>query len=279
MHAQSHTIVRLPIHMPDQQPVYFQEDRDADTIVRAASRATMLTDWFTLNEEDTSARDYLYTETPTKYVFNQATKRWTAWKRGGNTIIPRMCSVSPADNDRFLLRILLLHVKGATSFEALHSVDGQVADSFKDAGRLHNLLADDKEWINTLTEATAFQMPSQMRGPFATICTSCMPSDPLRLWTEHKHALSEDFGRNNTAAVAENMALAEIETVLIQSGLSCAGLGLPTPTIEALVDARNHPEYDVAAEADIGELNMTRLNQELADMAAHMEKAVKKAVD
>ena len=69
MHEQSHTIIRLAIHLPDEQRVYFRAGEEAEAVERESSRKTHLTAWFQLNTEDASAREHLYTEIPRHYVF------------------------------------------------------------------------------------------------------------------------------------------------------------------------------------------------------------------
>lgn len=69
MHEQSHTIMRLSIHLPDQQRVYFRAGEEADAVERESSRKTHLTAWFQLNNEDPDAREFLYTEIPHHYLF------------------------------------------------------------------------------------------------------------------------------------------------------------------------------------------------------------------
>ncbi|GBN32813.1 hypothetical protein AVEN_232167-1 [Araneus ventricosus] len=48
MHEKSHSIIRLPVHLPDMQPVYFYDDqeRQRQDLERDAKKNTMLTAWF-----------------------------------------------------------------------------------------------------------------------------------------------------------------------------------------------------------------------------------------
>ena len=55
-------------------------------------------------------------------------------------------------------------------------VNAYVPPKFKEACILQNLQQDDTEWQRTKEEASAFQMPVQIRSLFATICTFCEPS-------------------------------------------------------------------------------------------------------
>jgi len=49
--------------------------------------------------------------------------------------------------------MLLICVKGATSYKHLQTVDGRMHDTFKDACIAMGLLADDNEWDQALEEA------------------------------------------------------------------------------------------------------------------------------
>ena len=67
--------------------------------------------WFELNRVDKDANKYLYAEIPLYYTFEK--DLWKKRQRNLTNIIPRMYTVTPNDRERFYLRMLLLHVKGA----------------------------------------------------------------------------------------------------------------------------------------------------------------------
>ena len=227
MHHQSHTIVRLPVHLPRQQPVYFQAGQHEAAVQQAANQETQLTAYFKLSENEQIP--YCYHEIPLHYVFKPQQKKWQNRKRGGQNIIARLYAVSPKNMERYCLRLLLLHVPGAQSFEQLRTVDNITADTFQEACLLMHLLTDDTEWDHALQEASVFQMPSQLRGLFATICLQCEPSDPLQLWVTHKEAMIEDFLHSNSTEIeaAENRALRHLQAIFQQNGMSCDTFGLP----------------------------------------------------
>ena len=151
------------------------------------------TAWFKLNQHNEAARQYLYTQIPTHFIFKQTLRKWEDRKKGGNKVIAKMHSVSPNDSERFYLRMLLLHIPGATSFEDLRTVDGRTAETFHEACKLKHLLADDSEWDNAMSEASTFQMTRQLRVLYATICSHSEPQNPLQLWLNHKEHLIEDY--------------------------------------------------------------------------------------
>jgi hypothetical protein len=96
-------------------------------------------------------------------------------------VIGRMYSVSPNDKDfeRYCLRLLLLHVKGPTSFQHIRTSEDSltVHATFLKAAIDRGLLDDDKEWDRALTEARQHRFPHQMRELFALILMHCIPTE------------------------------------------------------------------------------------------------------
>ena len=117
MHHQSHTIVRLAVHLPGQQNVYSHEGEEQHALENASGHDTHLTAWFKLNKSDLNANGLLYTEIPTHYIFNTSTRKWHRRKKGGAKIVSHIYAISPSDQELHYLRILLLHVAGATSYD------------------------------------------------------------------------------------------------------------------------------------------------------------------
>lgn len=129
MHDRSHAITRLAIHLPLEQTVYFEDGDENIALDRAGGRNTTLTAWFELNVTNESAQQYVYIDIPYHFVF--ANGKWKERQRGQEKTISRMFTVSPRDSERFFLRILLLQVPGATSFEFLRTVEGVVFQLLK----------------------------------------------------------------------------------------------------------------------------------------------------
>ena len=136
MHEKSHSIIRLALHMPKQQPVYFSEGNHEAAAKSASEKDTMLTAYFKYNE--THHTPYTYSEFPKQFVFNKQKREWSPRQQRGGSIIGRMYSASPKDMEKYCLP-----VPGATSFENIKMVDGQLASSFTEACILRNILASD----------------------------------------------------------------------------------------------------------------------------------------
>lgn len=138
MHDRSHTVMRLPVHLQNQQRVTFQEGHEEEAVAAADRGSTKLESWFRLNVADTNAHDFLYTDIPYHYVYEKG--NWKKRQRGGGNIVARMYTVSPRDEERFYLRTLLLHTRGALSFASLRTVDGVEHVTFKAAAQARGLL-------------------------------------------------------------------------------------------------------------------------------------------
>nr|XP_047124202.1 ATP-dependent DNA helicase pif1-like [Hydra vulgaris] len=93
------------------------EGEEQVAIDRAAQRDTHLTAWFKLNAENNEARQYSYIEIPYHFVFGKNCM-WKVRQRGSDKVVVRMYKIS-SFCELFFLRLLLLHVKGAKSFEDL----------------------------------------------------------------------------------------------------------------------------------------------------------------
>ena len=132
MHERSHSVMRLPVHLPNQQLIFFEPGREEEALEAARSRRTKLEAWFSLNSTDADAQQLHYTEIPYHYVFVR--NNWQRRQRGSSHIVTRMYVVGIREEERFYLRMLLLHIPGATSFEFLRSVDGVVYNTFKTVG-------------------------------------------------------------------------------------------------------------------------------------------------
>lgn len=258
LHSQSHVIVRLPVHLPDCNLVYFSPDEEEAALQREASNVSQLSAWFTLNSTDASACQWLYPEVPSKYTYDRAKKKWKQRKIGGQRVIARMYAVNPADKELSCLRILLLHVPGANSYEDLKTVNAVTHNTFYEACIALNLLADDKQWISTMEEAVVFRMPLQLRFLFATLCSHCQLKSPAELWERFKDDMSEDYCRRYAAEDALLMALRDIQEILSQSGIWCENIGLPKPPdVVQFFD-----DIDVITESQMATENLNKLNKE-----------------
>ncbi|KYM96549.1 ATP-dependent DNA helicase PIF1 [Cyphomyrmex costatus] len=258
----SHTIVRLPIHLPNEQSVIIENEAIEEAVTSALNQATMLIDYFSLNSRDEEAKQYLYVEIPRYYIFKKEkingrnVSRWTKRKSHFNCI-GRMYSVSPTQIELFHLRLLLLTVKGATSFNDLRTVNGEVYQSFSAACLALGLIEDDEEWKRAMTEAVGWMMPRQLRKLFVRILLHCQPLHPEELWENFKVAMSEDYIRHLGLLEGQRKAYTQINTILYAEGKSFADF----PQMEQLIENNEESDYMTLEEdMEIGNRQYEQLN-------------------
>ncbi|KAK2998753.1 hypothetical protein RJ639_023771 [Escallonia herrerae] len=136
---------------------------------------------------------YLYSEFPEHYVWNDGSRTWEP--RHQRFSIGRIVCANPAEGERYYLRLLLLHVRAPTSFNALKTVDGVFYSSYRTAALAYGLLEGDNAIEECLQEASTFQMPSTLRRLFATLLVHCEIGNPKLLLEKFSTQLFEDFQR------------------------------------------------------------------------------------
>ncbi|KAB2597059.1 hypothetical protein D8674_036555 [Pyrus ussuriensis x Pyrus communis] len=208
------SVERMQIHLPNIHQVQFRADESITNILHDEStRKTMLTEFFTLNHVDAEARHYLYMEIPSHYRWIQAQRKWSK-RKNRNKVIGRIYAVSPAEGEKFYLRILLNHVRGPTSFTNLRTVNGVLHPTFKQATEQR--------------EASTIQMPSALRRLFITILVYCAPIGVRGLWDEFCPFMMEDYVSmtNITPTLATNILLRELNILLVQFNKSINDSGM-----------------------------------------------------
>ena len=147
--------------------------------------------YFELNSVDENARTLYYREIPQRYTFTAKGK----WKERGNKTAAtgRLYYVGANEGERFFLRELLTHRKGAKSFEDLRRVDGTIFATFQEACVALGLLESDILWIKTMEDAVKSSMPVQLRQTFVLIVVYNQIANPLGLFRQFQTHLGEDF--------------------------------------------------------------------------------------
>ncbi len=275
MQLKSHAVYRLPVHLPEDQILYFQCEHDDNqetvarsTLEKAKNTETPLSSFFNLNKDYPPARIFFYRDIPKHFVFNKATRLWTPRVR--YRVIGRLYSVSPRETERFALSLLLNHVKGPTSFEDLRTVDNVVYDSFKEAAIVRGLLRSDLAWENTMREAIVHQMPNELRQLFSIICVFGEPTDAFSLYDRYKTHMVEDFVRRGYSEEAsEALLLKALHDLFVIHGKTNVDYNLPLPDDQILSNlpqlARErvlHNEEQVSRARTEGEARLAQLNED-----------------
>ncbi|XP_050222183.1 uncharacterized protein LOC126672278 [Mercurialis annua] len=199
-------VVNLQLHLPNKQMVsYWKHQNLENLVVWDDATKTMLTQFFKKCSEDEHAEGLLYREFPQHYVWNKMYKMWERRKKGN--VIGRVNAANPIEGERYYMRLLLSHVKGPKSFEDLLTVDGAKCNSFKESAIKRNLLESDQSASECMSEAVAFQMPTELRRLFAILLVYCEPTDVRQLWDDYIEDMCEDFKRLHEDSVETQISL------------------------------------------------------------------------
>jgi hypothetical protein len=182
-------VYALRCHLEDEQHVVFDTDNLESVIEQ--QRTTELTAFFEYNTQKPDERT-TYVDFPKKFVWKE--KKWNTRKAAFDTI-GRVHSIHPAGGDVFYLRMLLHHdhCMGKTSFDDLKTLEGEICESYQEVCRLLELLQDDKEWDDVLTEGSITKLSSALRELFVTILLFSMPANPKELFENHYLEWTDDF--------------------------------------------------------------------------------------
>lgn len=193
IHERHPTVVHLAVHLENGQRVYFTTDNALQRADRPPS--TTLTSFFEMCQKDNFAKTLMYAEMPKYYTWNQSSKQFQRRKRGTPVVgyedvystdaLGRIYTVHPSNAECYYLRLLLINVRGPTSFENIRTVDGVLCTTYREACQRLQLLEDDIHWDYTLSEAIISAHPHQIRTLFSIIVATCFPSKPIDLWTKY----------------------------------------------------------------------------------------------
>ena len=187
-------VQKLAIHTEGQHTVIFKEGMAAQAMEEV--KDTTLMAFFKLNQEDEEARNYKYQDIPKYYTWqdNKWNKRKVQPEDGDiPRTIGRINNVSPVQGERFYLRLLLSHIKGAQSFEDMKVFQGDEYVTYKETCLAMGLLEDDQEWIFGMEEVSLSGSAKQMRSTFAVILQYCRPTRPVEIFEKFKENMSDDF--------------------------------------------------------------------------------------
>ena len=286
-----HTVrsLTLQLHLPNQQTILFR-DNEPVPIERLNERTkrTMLTEFFACNKAvaekaargeplEFDCRELLYHEFPEKMVWDGHEHRWR--RRQKAKCLGRIYYIGPWGGEKFYLRLLLLNVRGPTSFEDLRTFGGVLHDTFREACDARGLLTSDNEWRQAMEQAQANGgTASQLRRLFVYILTNCHPADPLDLWHRNSEHLSDDCAHTlrtkyRIEAPSEeqvlSLCLALIRDLLQKLGSDLDTFQLPAPheEFEPVLDPatrliREQQNYNVVELRDRLARHVPTLNQE-----------------
>ncbi|XP_072060321.1 uncharacterized protein [Arachis hypogaea] len=95
IHYRRPSVERLSFHLPDEQPVIFEDqDNLQRTVDKATIKESMFIAWFQANTDYEAARQLTYNNFPTEFVWKRSLRIWEPRKT--NTVIGRLFFIPPS---------------------------------------------------------------------------------------------------------------------------------------------------------------------------------------
>jgi hypothetical protein len=101
--------------------------------------------------------------------------------------------VPPGSGEKFYLRTLLNYVRGPTSFDDILTVNNVRYNTFKDTCEARGLIADDKEFVLAIKEASYWGTGACLRNMFVALLLSGQMNRPSFVWNNTWEELSDDI--------------------------------------------------------------------------------------
>lgn len=192
IHRHFPPVQRLSVHLENENNITCDENANmSDILSEEFLRRTTLTQWFVANQMYQKARTLTYCDFPKKWRYDESTRTWIPRHSGFK--IGRLYYVHPSVGERYYLRMLLMVVKGAQSYEDLKTYNGITYSTFREACNAHGLLGSDQEWYCAFDEAATWATSSQLRQLFVTMLLFCEVNDERAFFEKVWRLLADDI--------------------------------------------------------------------------------------
>ncbi|XP_074346888.1 uncharacterized protein LOC141685698 [Apium graveolens] len=163
IHNRFSTVEHLSVHLEGEKSVSFKQHENLqDVAEKAKKRFSKLEGWFQENKNIPEARQFIYHQFPQNFTWKQDQNRWKIRERG--TVFGRLYDAHASSGETFYLCIILMHIKGATSFKDLRTVNGIVYNTYKEACDALGLLKDDKQWDVAISRSLKYLFKYCLKG-------------------------------------------------------------------------------------------------------------------
>ncbi|CAJ2637132.1 unnamed protein product [Trifolium pratense] len=278
IHQKWPSVLKLTFHLANEQSILFEESDDIDSVVmRNEDRNTMFLAWFDANRRYPEGRDLTYVEFPSKFVYHKDLRMWKPRQHGQQ--VGRLQYIPPGVGQLHYMRILLNVQRGCKSYRCLKTVNGKKFDTYQEACGELNLLDDDREFIDAITEIGELGSGHQLRSFFAYLLIMNTMSNPFVVWNatwklladgilyeKRKQLHNQDFRLSDDDL--KTLCLIEVEKLLQSNGKSLKKFKtMPYPDILKTINTNNklildQLNYDKQEMAKLHESMLLKLTQE-----------------
>ncbi|OMO54516.1 DNA helicase PIF1, ATP-dependent [Corchorus olitorius] len=192
IHFRQPAVFRLLVHLRGRHNVYFQAQSSVGSILsRPNVEKTMFTEWMVANSVYADARQLLYADFPSKFVWHADLKKWEPRRRG--KCIGRVVQINALAGELYYLRLLLNVVRGPRNYDEIRTVRGVLYPTFQAACKAYGLTGNDRQWHDAMFEAGHAALPYELRELFVMIIVFSQVATPLTLFEQHWKMMAEDI--------------------------------------------------------------------------------------
>ena len=248
IHFRIPAVERLVVHLPNNNYVRYEPGTTLASLLESpAAKSSMLTEWFNTNARHPGYRHLTYCDFPTEWSWHSSDRLWR--KRTPCHKIGRMYYVHPTAGELYYLRMLLMIVKGATSYVDLRTFSGTVYGTFREACEARGLLESDNEWSLLFDEAIVSASSHQLRQLFVIVALHCSVGNVRALFDKYWLYFTDDIHRSLTRALANpryvvppeqlmSLLIKKLTQLFSDSGGNIDDFNLPK------LSAQNDPMYE-----------------------------------
>jgi hypothetical protein len=248
IHFRIPVVERLVVHLPNNNYVQYEPGATLTSLLESpVVKSSMLTEWFNTNARNPGYRHLTYCDFPTEWSWHSSDRLWR--KRTPCHKIGRMYYVHPTAGELYYLCMLLMIVKGATSYVDLRTFSGTVYATFREACEARGLLESDNEWSLLFDEAIVSASSHQLRQLFVTVALHCSIGNVHALFDKYWLYFTDDIHRSLTHALANPryvvppeqlmpLLIKKLTQLFSNSGGNIEDFNLPK------LSARNDPMYE-----------------------------------
>jgi Cdc6-like AAA superfamily ATPase len=247
------TVYQLPVHLSNQQAVFFHSNNADHAAERSGS--LLLTYFARPPGEKFDRMTYIdfhenfldHASRPKNMqgveILQLSNGRFITPRQRGHAVA-RMFWVAPNRGEQFYLRVLL-SAYPCRSYDDLIRLGGADCTTFQEAARAVGMADDESEYIRAMQEASTFMTAPRLRHFIVMLAVNGIPV--ASLWDTFKDQLSEDFiNRLGSELVnrAHEKSLVVISRLLRKHGSSLRDQGLPEVHDDTTELGREYTEYD-----------------------------------
>ena len=183
---------KLTFHLLKEQPILFKDNEDIDEILHTNEhKRTMFLAWCEANKIYPEGKNLTYSQYPNHFVWMSEQREWKPRKKGVS--IGRLTYIPPCTGELYYLRLLLNFKKGCCNYDNIRTINGVIYKTYKEACYAMGLLAEDKEFIDAIIEASTLASGTPLRRLFITLLLMNTMSKPEEVWNKTWKLLSDDI--------------------------------------------------------------------------------------